>query len=61
MIIRVKKKEGKDFHSDLKSLYSYACQYNFFNSKPYLENAKEPAFNLEEVIDSTEFSSLPMP
>ena len=29
MIIRVKKKEGKDFHSDLTSLYSYACQYNF--------------------------------
>jgi hypothetical protein len=61
MIIRIKKKEGKDFHSDLKSLYNYACQYNFFNSKPYLENAEQPAFNLATVMDNTEFSFLPMP
>jgi hypothetical protein len=61
MIIRLNKKEGKQYHSELELLYEYACRYNFLNSKPYLEKAQEPAFNLTELINYNEFNSLPMP
>jgi hypothetical protein len=61
MIIRIKRKKCLEIQSELKTLYKYACQYNFFNAEPYLKKAHEPAFNLEEVIDKDYFNTLPIP
>lgn len=60
-IIRAKKKAKEPYKKELKQLYRFACEYNFFESYPYLENVGEPSINLAEVIKKTEFSSLKMP
>ncbi len=61
MIIRNKKKEEQSYESELKQLYRFACEYNFFDSRPYLEDVQEPSYNLNEVIKKSEFSALKMP
>ena len=61
MIIRNKQKEKESYKKELAQLYRFACEYNFFDSSPYLEKAKEPSYNLDEVIKKSEFSALKMP
>lgn len=61
MIIRKKIKEKKDFIEDLNKLYKIACEYNFFESHPYLEELKEPSLNLSEGLKKAELAALDMP
>lgn len=61
MLIRNKKTEKKSYKKELMQLYRIVCEYNFFDSNPYLENVKEPSYNLDEVIKKSEFSALDMP
>ena len=61
MLIKDKKNEKKSYKKELMQLYRFACEYNFFDSSPYLENVKEPSYNLDEVIKKSEFSALNMP
>lgn len=61
MLIRLKRKNNTAHQENLEQLYRIACEYNFYSSSPFLEKAQEPAYNLEEVINSSDFSALTMP
>lgn len=61
MLIKLKIKEKKVYQSELQQLYRFACEYDLFYSEPYLEEIKEPSFNLSEVLKKSKLKSLEMP
>ncbi len=61
MIIRIKRKQKIKYQLELKNLYKFACQCNFFYAEPYLEKAKMPSYNLEKIIKGNFFTNLDMP